>query len=185
MEHLESCRSYHKKLREQMTEAERDQKSKAICQRLLESSWYRDCTLIYGYYPLGKEADCLPFLKQALAEGKRIALPRTGEGCKMEFYEIQSFSEVKEGRFGVQEPVVSCNILQNTNGIVLVPGTVFDRTGNRYGYGKGFYDRYFSRFPMLSRFALAYENQMEEQLETKPTDVKMHRIYTEKYVYQF
>lgn len=45
-----------------------------------------------------------------------------------------------------------------------MPGLVFDRKGNRYGYGGGYYDRYFARFPKLSRMAVAFEGQIEEQL---------------------
>ena len=56
---------------------------------------------------------------------------------------------------------------------------VFTPTGSRYGYGKGFYDRYFARYAKLNRFALAYENQLEPELEVLDTDIKMHRIYTE------
>ena len=59
------------------------------------------------------------------------------------------------------------------------PGVVFTPTGSRYGYGKGFYDRYFARYAKLNRFALAYENQLEPELEVLDTDIKMQRIYTE------
>lgn len=185
MESRKGCRDYHKELRSRMTAAEVQKKSRAICWKLSKASWYQACTVIYGYYPLGNEADCLPFLKQALLSGKRIALPRTGTDGQMEFYEIRSLEEVKEGRFHVKEPIETCRKLQNTKGVVLVPGTVFDQSGSRYGYGMGYYDRYFSRFPGLLRFALAYENQIEERIETSPTDVKMHRIYTEEYCYEF
>ena len=64
--------------------------------------------------------------------------------------------------------------------LVLVPGVVFDRFGNRYGYGKGYYDRYFARFPFLKRIALAYSEQLaDEPLECLETDVKMQVIATE------
>ena len=56
---------------------------------------------------------------------------------------------------------------------VLVPGVVFTPTGSRYGYGKGFYDRYFARFAKLNRYALAYENQLEPELEVLDTDIKI------------
>ena len=69
--------------------------------------------------------------------------------------------------------------LSNMQITVLVPGVVFTPTGSRYGYGKGFYDRYFARYAKLNRFALAYENQLEPELEVLDTDIKMYRIYTE------
>lgn len=55
---------------------------------------------------------------------------------------------------------------------------------SRYGYGKGFYDRYFARFAKLNRYALAYENQLEPELEVLDTDIKMYRIYTEESEYK-
>lgn len=185
MEERKDCRSFHRKLRDRMSVGERQEKSGVICGNLLSEPWFLDCELIYGYFPVKSEADCLTVLKNALSCGKRVALPKTGANGQMDFYEIRSLSETEEGRFHVREPKGNGSPLQNTEGIVLTPGLVFDRLGNRYGYGKGYYDRYFARFPKLKRFALAFENQMDMQIETNSTDIKMHRIYTEKCCYLF
>lgn len=174
-----NCRKFHKELRDAMSKAEVEERSSAICKKLLSEPWYRECDLIYGYYPLKNEVNCLTFLKSALSDKKRVALPRTGSDHAMEFYLIRSLEDVEEGHFHVYEPKDTCPLIQEIQAVVLVPGVVFDHSGNRYGYGKGYYDRYFERFPQLMRFALAYENQMEEKLEVLQTDIKMHRIYTE------
>lgn len=176
----------HKELRQGMKRCEVVRASAVICEKLYESSWYSVCTWIYGYYPLGNEVDCRSFLEKALTDKKRVALPRMAaeavhtDACHMDFYEITALEQVKEGRFGVLEPMESCPLVWEHNAVVLVPGVVFDRQGNRYGYGKGYYDRYFARFPELYRAALAYENQMEEQIQVSETDVKMDCIYTER-----
>ena len=103
---------------------------------------------------------------------------------RMEFYRISELSRVREGAFRVMEPDESCKRIGEEAAVVLVPGLVFDRKGNRYGYGGGYYDRYFARFPKLSRMALAFEGQIEKQLAVLPTDVRMHRIYTEEREYR-
>ncbi len=177
-------RKKHLAIRNAMSEPEKHEKSRKICDNLLKSDWYAKTDWIFGYYPLGKEADCLTFLRQALHDGKHVALPRTGTDCTMEFYEITSLEQTAEGAFHVMEPTAECRRinpmdLSNTQITVLVPGVVFTPTGSRYGYGKGFYDRYFARYAKLNRFALAYENQLEPELEVLDTDIKMHRIYTE------
>lgn len=197
-------RCLHKKMRAQMTAEEVSQKSQSICEKLLDAPWYQCSKMIYGYYPLGNEVDCRNFLEQALGDGKRVALPRmltaaTGtvadkqdicvtdtpdeEVCHMDFYEVTSLTQVAEGGFHVMEPIHTCPQVSLEDAIVLVPGVVFDCMGNRYGYGKGYYDRYFARFPKLHRIALAYENQMEYKLEILPTDIRMHDICTEKMLY--
>ena len=198
MEKRTDCRKYYKELRNAMPAEAVSENSKLICRRILTSDWYRSATFLFGYYPLGNEMNCLPVLEQALLDGKRVALPKTGKESTMEFYEIHSLTEdVAEGAFHIMEPKADCNLVrlsgrksadspEDANSIflqevlVLVPGVVFDREGNRYGYGRGFYDRYFARFPELFRMALAYDIQMaDESLSCLDTDVKMHMIVTE------
>ena len=176
-------RERHRILREGMSETEVRKKSGRICEKLLASDWYAACDVLYAYYPLGKEPDSLPVIERALADGKTVALPRTGEGSAMEFYRITSAKQVAEGRFHVMEPLFSCPRIRAAQALVLVPGVVFDAQGGRYGYGKGYYDRYFARFPGLRRVAFAYENQMEPELDALKTDVRMERIYTEEAVF--
>lgn len=185
----------HKRLRDEMPRREAEKAGRAICKSLISADWYADCVWIYGYYPLGREVDCRSFLRQALSDGKRVALPRTEKAYKterepshemeyrMDFYEITSLEQVTEGSFGVLEPNMDCPLVKEECAVALVPGVVFDRKGNRYGYGKGYYDRYFARFPKLYKLGLSYEHQMEKELWVSGTDVKMDGIYTERRCY--
>lgn len=181
----QEVRELHKKLRAQMSGAEVVWKSKQITERLFLSTWYQSAEVIYGYAPLANEVDDRKFLEQAMSDGKVVALPKTGADCSMEFYQITSLTQLVEGRFHVMEPDENCPICRADAPVILVPGVVFDRIGNRYGYGKGYYDRYFARYQKAERIALAYEHQIEPHLEVLPTDVKMNRIYTEEAEYLF
>ena len=189
MEIKAQIRKAYKAKRQEMPETEVVTASEKICEVIASSGFYQTAERIGFYYPLGKEADCLDFLEKALHDGKHVALPRTGAGCTMEFYEITSLTQTAEGAFHVMEPTTACHCINpmdlcNQQITVLVPGVVFDLAGSRYGYGKGFYDRYLARYAKLNRFALAYENQLVSELETLDTDVKMDRIYTEENEYK-
>ena len=146
----QQIRARHKAWRMELPQEEVQEKSRKICERLAASDWYHNSAVIYGYYPLGAEADCLPFLAQALSDGKTVALPVTSKerlqrDCgrekrmqdthRMEFYRIRELSRVREGAFHVMEPDESCKRIGEEDAVVLVPGLVFDRKGNRYGYG--------------------------------------------------
>ena len=186
------CRNKHKELRRMMSAEEVAEKSACICAALEQAPWYVECSIIYGYYPLQNEVDCRSFLEQALADKKTVALPRMTEKLpeyagndgktskNMDFYRILSLAEVASGSFHVMEPVAACPKVTEEHAVVLVPGVVFGRDGNRYGYGKGYYDRYFARFPELYKVGLAYENQMEPELTVLDTDVCMNAICTEQ-----
>ncbi len=189
MQGRKTCRKFYRDLRDGMSQEQAEDKSETICKYVLASTEYKVAETIFGYYPLGNEVNCLPILKQALMDEKRVVLPRTGQDCQIDFYEINRLDDVEEGNFHVMEPKASCKQFvpdrkserNSQSMLVLVPGVAFDYLGNRYGYGKGYYDRYFARFPHLKRIALAYTEQMSiEPLESLETDKKMHIIVNEK-----
>ena len=53
------------------------------------------------------------------------------------------------------------------------------------GYGKGYYDRYFSRCPLCHKIGIAHSVQLVEQLPKDPFDVPMDAIVTEQDLYFF
>ena len=177
-------RKEHLAIRNAMLPGEVAEKSSAIVNRLLQSDWYRQTKEIFAYYPLGNEVDCRALFLQAWAEEKRIALPRTKGENQMDFFYIDSLNQLEEGAFHVMEPVRGSENAVPLQQPVIVPGSVFGRDGSRYGYGKGYYDRFFAKYPRLRRCAVCYEYQLEETLPTDQHDIYMHDIYTEREVIQ-
>lgn len=183
-----NCRKHYKILRDNMTQEQVITKSRVICMKVLACDEYKNAKTIMAYYPLGKEVNCISIIRQALEDGKQVVLPRTESDCHMDFYVIKCLEDVEEGHFHVMEPNTACEKflpaqeadVANEHILALVPGIAFDRIGNRYGYGRGYYDRYFARFPHLKRMALSYSKQLaNEPLECLETDIKMHVIVNE------
>lgn len=179
-----SFRKEHLAVRNAMSEKEVAEKSGVIVKRLLQTGWYQNAQEIFAYYPLKNEVDCRALFLQAWSDGKKIALPRTREENQMDFYYIDDFMQLKEGAFHVMEPVRGSEKADPLQQPVIVPGSVFGRDGSRYGYGKGYYDRFFAKYPRLRRYAVCYEHQLEETLPTDQHDIYMHDIYTEREVIQ-
>ena len=101
------------------------------------------------------------------------------------FYEITSMEDLQPGYQGIREPVEKEERLYDSkmagkDGIILVPGAVFDRQRSRMGYGKGFYDRFLSKNPGLFSAALAFECQIARKIPVEPHDIKPDMIVTEK-----
>ncbi len=139
---------------------------------------------VYGYYPHGSEVSLLALYEWLLAETIPVAFPRVS-GETMEFYRVPSLQAFQTGAFNIKEPVFGLAQAGFERAFCLVPGSVFDRTGNRYGYGKGYYDRYFSRCPNLYRMGIAYEMQVEERIPAERYDMKMQALATETGVFVF
>lgn len=175
----ENYRKAHLAIRDAMTQNEVHEKSSMIVRRLVCSEWYQSSKEIFLYYPLKNEVDCTALAEQAWRDQKRTAFPLMAAGCQMNFFYVTSFEELSEGRFHVMEPLAECRKAEPNDQPVLVPGIAFGFDGNRYGYGKGYYDRFFARYPHLKKYGICFENQLESSLPAGTTDVPMDRIYTE------
>lgn len=107
-------------------------------------------------------------------------------GDTMEFMRIYALDDVKPGYHNILEPTPSEQNKwmpsQQDDTLVIVPGVAFDLLGNRIGYGKGFYDRFFQKEQNLAKMALCFECQILESLPVESTDCNVDFIITEQRV---
>ena len=183
-----ALRKLKKADRDALTEDERQKYSHEICEALWRLPLIQEAQAVYCYAPIGSEADIWELAERLWEAGKRVAFPRvlgTRDG-DMEFFEVKSRTELSEGAFHVPEPVMDGRAPVDWKGaLILVPGVVFDVTGARCGYGKGYYDRYFAAHPELVRVGVAYECQLSEELSAccESTDVWLDYVQTERCCY--
>jgi 5-formyltetrahydrofolate cyclo-ligase len=64
--------------------------------------------------------------------------------------------------------------------MLIIPGIAFDLSGNRIGYGKGYYDRFLSSKKAKHTMGLAYEIQVLNNIPNNDLDVPVDIIVTEK-----
>jgi 5-formyltetrahydrofolate cyclo-ligase len=71
----------------------------------------------------------------------------------------------------------------NDADIVIIPGAGFDASGNRIGYGGGYYDRLLSGLQKeIPVIAPAYEEQVVDSILSEPHDIKVQIIVTDRRV---
>ena len=118
-------------------------------------------------------------IRRALAEGKRVVLPRV-KGKDLELLEIESFDrDVAPGAWGIMEPEGGKPVQLKDIGLIAMPGAVFDEKGNRIGYGAGFYDKLLPLYKGRT-VALAFELQIVPAVPTAAHDIPVQKIITEK-----
>ncbi len=143
-----SMRSESRERRCAMDKARKASYDKKICNKLLNSWAVREASAVLTYVSTAIEVDTRAFMEALFALGKTVAVPRCGEAPgEMGFYIIESFNDLEDGAFGVLEPKCECAEYTETEGSVcVVPAFIFDEYGYRLGYGKGYYDRFLSRY---------------------------------------
>ncbi|MDE6049766.1 MAG: 5-formyltetrahydrofolate cyclo-ligase, partial [Paramuribaculum sp.] len=91
-------------------------------------------------------------------------------------------STLRLGTFQIEEPqgdnVVSIEDIE----MVVVPAIAYDRTGNRVGRGKGYYDRLMQHSKAL-KVGVGYDFQLVDEIEVEEHDVPVDIVITESKTY--
>ena len=76
----------------------------------------------------------------------KISVPRTiWQTRSMDNYIFENREQIEENSMGIPEPVSGTIIDDKLIDMVVVPLIIFDKNGNRLGFGKGFYDAFFKK----------------------------------------
>lgn len=165
--------------RSRLSPDERRSKSGEIERRLFGLPEFRTKAPVLFFASFQSEVETHFMVRRALAEGRRVALPKV-QGRSLALLEIRNFdAEVSPGAWGIPEPDLGEPVGPADLGLIIVPGAVFDEQGNRIGYGAGFYDRLLASYggPTV---ALAFELQVVPAVPAEPHDVPVQKIVTEK-----
>jgi len=172
--------------RDAIPENIKQEKDAAIRQRLIGLPEFTKAKTILFYASFRSEADTMELIKTALSEGKRVALPKVDKkDRRLLLYEIEDIRELAQGYMGILEPSASKERLTGLDDmdLIIIPGAAFDASGNRLGYGAGFYDRLLAEIKdKIPVIAPAYEEQIVENIPSEPHDVKVSKIVTDKRV---
>jgi 5-formyltetrahydrofolate cyclo-ligase len=153
----------------------------AICEVLLGLPEYGRAAVIFCYVGVRNEVDTLPFIRRALADGKRVCAPASARGGLMEAKEITGAEDLAPAGFGLLEPKASCpKMPADRIAFIVAPCLCCDRNGNRLGYGGGYYDRYLA----LSKAAVAVVCREENicgdgEISPLPHDARADIVVTE------
>ncbi len=175
-----------KKLRAGMTLQEKQENDIFLYNNILASGILSATKQVYIYVSYGTEADTTFLIEKLLQQQQHIvAVPRVN-GKEMDFYRIKEMADLKPGFNGIPEPA-NGQLVTECNGIMFMPGLVFDKYHGRIGYGGGYYDRYLSKHKNdnIFKVAIAYDFQVlkTEKIIMEEHDIKPDIIITEKAAY--
>lgn len=156
---------------------------RAICRKIASTVSFRFADTVMLYSALPSEIDLTELAETALAQGKRVVLPRCVEGSPlMNFHTVTDLSALEKGSFSIMEPPADSPIWAPADAdkaICIIPGVIFDMQGHRIGYGKGYYDRYFSD-KTVQRIGVVYDDFILKSLPHGRYDLAVDLIITEK-----
>lgn len=160
--------------------------SHAICTRLQGLLDQENLQFPLFYVSFRSEVETHDLIRSRLQQGLFVAAPITHRADRrLEPRRITHWNQLRLGTYGILEPDAANTALVPPCDLsaVIVPGSVFDVSGGRYGYGGGYYDRFLQNYaPRAVRIGLAFDFQVLNEIPLARHDQQMHWILTEKRV---
>lgn len=181
-------RKIYKAKRKALTENNIEDLSLAISNQLLKLPiWNYSFYHIFLAIEEQKEINTEYILNILSGKDKNILISKsdfkTGE---MTHFLLTDNTKIKKNSYNIPEPIDGIEISNDKIEVVFIPLLVFDKHGNRVGYGKGFYDRFLAKCkPSTIKIGLSFfevENKITDVFES---DIKLDYCVTSKTIYKF
>lgn len=198
--------------RNALSVSQRQEWDEQILRNLVRYEQEKPCAAYLCYVNYKTEVSTKEFILWCLKNERMVFVPKVFQSAEMksvemEFYRITAWEDLTSGYQGILEPEALpersfSQWIEKIKGKagytgkpeqmplrMLLPGTVFDRSGNRIGYGGGFYDRWLAKWncsdstktALLEKIGLAYDMQMVRAIPAESFDQKVDYVITEKY----
>ena len=135
-----------------------------------------------GFSKVGSEINPSSLMNALNTQGNQMVLPVvTGPQKPLTFRRWSPGEALSHGPFGIREPSVFAKIL--IPDLLLIPLLAFDRSGNRLGYGGGFYDRTLKKLRKKGAplaVGIAFAAQELESVPVAEFDQTLNWIVTER-----
>lgn len=169
-------------------DSEYQKKCESLAQHLFEFLLSQNFQSIHTYLSIAKnrEVDTSKIVEWLFQNKKNVYVPVV-EKSQLITVKILPATVYKTSKWGIKEPadVPQTDVCPE---IVLTPVLAVDESGNRLGYGKGFYDRYFTDLMKNSckpfKIGLAFDfqvvNSVPKAISPKHQDIPLDCVVTDQ-----
>tara|TARA_R110002072_G_scaffold3149_3_gene23437 strand:+ start:92965 stop:93537 length:573 start_codon:yes stop_codon:yes gene_type:complete len=178
-EEKKHLRTSLKQRRSLVSRNERKEMSQQICKYLHELDVFNHAKSIFCYISYLSEVETHTLINGFIDQNLALAVPKIIEKSRMIAVPLTDLSDLEPDKMGILTPKGN-QPASTPFDIALTPGVGFTAKGERLGYGKGYYDRWFSQNVVKTKIGIAFEIQLLKQLPVEKTDVSLDILVTEE-----
>jgi len=166
--------------RAEFSKKEYTQKNELIRKHVSECREIKNAKIVHCFISMNDrfEVDTFGIITELLQKDKNIVVP-VMNGDDLNHSILHSLDNLEKKSWGVYEPAVIINADTSKIDVILVPLLAVDESGNRLGYGKGYYDRFLNESKSI-KLGLVFEEFILDEVPTEKHDVKLDGIISEK-----
>lgn len=178
-EQKKQLRTELKRCRSALSESRRVEMSQQIIQFLHEISEFNQAKSLFCYISYLSEVETAPLISKLLEQNIALAVPKIMGKTEMSAIPLRDLSDLEPDKMGILTPK-SYQVALDPFDIAITPGVGFTERGERLGYGRGYYDRWFSKNRVKTKIGLAFEIQIVNELPLEETDMPLDILITEE-----
>lgn len=153
---------------------ERRRKSLSVWEAVERDEVFLQAETVLAYWSMDDEVYTHDFVNK-WAGSKTLLLPCVkGDELELRYFDGEERLQPGEG-YAIPEPVGELFADWGKIDLILVPGVAFDKSGNRLGRGKGYYDKVLKQTGAY-KLGVCFDFQLVECVPVEPHDVKMDRV---------
>ena len=181
-----------KNLRERMKERRADNENRDVKESLLCNNFFQlldglekkmagagTRRTVFVYLSFSSEAPTDKLIETLQEKGFTVLCPRIEN---QEMFAVEHGEDFTLSHMGIREPVGKA--YENPPDYIILPLLAADRSGNRLGYGKGYYDKYLCKYPKAKRIGYCFDFQLIKEVPQDKHDEKLDFIVTDKQIVQ-
>lgn len=140
-------------------------------------------TTVFVYMSLPYEVDTSRIINYLTSKGKKVCIPKIVDRNKMVAKEYKKDCKIKRNRFGVLEPRDTREVPATDIDVCIIPLLAFDKSLNRIGFGKGYYDRFLREVkPSCLKIGVAYHFQQVSNIPAEKHDIGLDVVITDRFI---
>jgi len=135
----------YSRLRSSLTPSQLSSQSIAIANSVLQLPIWSN-SYFHIFLPIEQKAEINTegIISILLGLDKDVIVPKIKSSTELEHFLLTDNTKFTTNNLNIPEPVDGITIEPKKIDVVFIPLLSFDKTGNRIGYGKGYYDRFLS-----------------------------------------
>lgn len=136
-------------------------------------------TSIHCYLSTKREFNTRPLIEYCWLKNIDVFVPRIEKGRSLSHWVLNPYTKTKAGPLGILEPHDS-QPMSKVPDVIFTPGLAFSESGDRLGYGGGYYDQFLVNYPKIEKWAVCYQEALLEYIPHENHDIKVDRVFTIK-----
>jgi len=172
----------------EMSNEQRNEKSKKACRNLISTPQFQNASAIMMYLSLPHEVDTSEAILCAWQLGKTVVVPKISwQQRHMIPVQINSLETgFSTDVAGLRNPITGVPVPFEEIDLVVTPALGFDRKGNRLGRGASYYDRFFANAELKApKCGFAFTEQMIDSVPVTEHDKPVDFLVTDKEIMYF